>query len=688
MIDKTLKELRELIAYHDKRYYLDNNPAISDAEYDALRADYEALLGQEGETKSGKEPGFVEVGTGFKRVQHSYPMLSLDNVFGREDLDNFVSRIKKFLHLPDDNNETIPTFTAEPKIDGLSFSAIYIGGKLHRAATRGTGKEGEDITANLLEIESIPKTVDCKKEFEVRGEVYISKQDFIQLNQERRDAGESVFANPRNAASGSLRQLDSSITRKRNLKYCVWGGAIPGVSSQHEMIQKFKLLEFLVSKHMTKCSSIAEIEKYHEDLNNKRFSLDYDIDGAVYKVDDMVLQNRLGSGQRAPRWAFAYKFPATVAETELIDIEVSVGRTGALTPVAHLAPINVGGVFVTKASLHNGDEIARKDIRIGDIVSIQRAGDVIPQITGVKLDRRKEQLEIFEFPNACPICSSPVMKEDAIAYCTGLRCKAQAIEYLKYFVSKGCFDIEGIGSKQIQELYEAGIITSPQDFFTLSSRQDMGEIDLIAMPGWGETSFNNLCAAAERSSTMPLSRFICALGIKHVGKITAHLLAEHFHTWDKFYSAMAEQEDVADALSSIDSIGEHTVQSLIAYFKDTRNTEMINSLSDHITVLDHIHIKADYSPISGMKIIFTGTLISMSREEAKEKAKSLGAKIISSVSKNTDLVVYGEKAGSKLKKAGDLGVKCITEEEWKELISGQWEENFFPRFTPLTDLSI
>ena len=665
-------KLADEIAAHDKRYHQDDAPTISDAAYDALRRRLEALEG-EFPTLKGQAAASRQVGAKplekFGKVKHRVPMLSLANVFTDEEAGEFVERVRRFLDWPD--GKTI-AFTAEPKIDGLSCSLRYENGELVVAATRGDGEEGENVTANVRTIKAIPHQLkgDVPAVLEVRGEIYMDKTAFATLNARQEADGKPVFANPRNAAAGSLRQLDPAVTASRPLHFFAyaWGdidGDMPA-ETQHGMVAAFKRMGFPTNPLMKRCETIDAMIAVYRAIEAQRASLPYDIDGVVYKVDDLALQRRLGFISRSPRWATAHKFPAEKATTTLLDIDIQVGRTGALTPVAKLEPVTVGGVVVSNATLHNEDEIARKDVRIGDTVIIQRAGDVIPQILGFVPEQRPKSAKPYQFPTSCPICGSHAVREadpktgelEAVRRCTGgLICPAQAMERLRHFVSRDAFDIEGLGEKQIEAFYRDGIIARPQDIFTLEARDARSLKKLKDREGMGETSARNLFAAIAARRTIALNRFIYALGIRHVGETNAKILARHFRSVEKLRDA------TADELTAIEGIGPVVAGSITDFFGEEHNREVVTALLAEVTPEAPEAVATD-SPVAGKTIVFTGALERMSRDEAKAMAEGLGAKVSGSVSKKTDLVVAGPGAGSKLADARKHNVEVIDEDEW------------------------
>ena len=685
---RELERLAAEIAHHDALYYQSDAPEISDAAYDALRqrnAQIEARFPELIRPDSPSARVGAEPAEGFSKVRHRVPMLSLGNAFADEDVMEFVQRIRRFLKIAEDAPIEI---TAEPKIDGLSVALRYEGGKLVEAATRGDGTEGENVTANVRTIKAIPhhlKGKDVPDVFEVRGEIYMSHADFAGLNASQAAAGQKVFANPRNAAAGSLRQLDPKVTASRPLAFFAysWGDVseLPA-DTQAGVVKAFKAWGLPVNPLMEVCESGEALLDYYRGLGEERATLGYDIDGVVYKVNRLDLQERLGYVSRAPRWAIAHKFPAEQAMTILRDIEIQVGRTGALTPVAKLEPVTVGGVVVSNATLHNEDEIKRKDVRVGDTVVVQRAGDVIPQIVRVIEDKRPKNAQPFHFPTACPACGSHAVREvdaktgemDAVRRCTGgLICPAQRVERLKHFVSRNAFDIEGLGEKSVQEFYDDGIIASPPDIFTLAARDAAGEITLAEREGWGQQSVKKLFAAIDARREIALDRFIFALGIRHIGETTARVLGRAYGSIEALRAAMSgaqdhESEAYAD-LNNIDGIGRVVADAVVEFFGEPHNVEIVDKLLEHVTP-QPLEAVAAHSPVAGKTVVFTGTLERVTRSEAKAQAERLGAKVAGSVSKKTDYVIAGAEAGSKLKKATELGVSVLTEDEWIALIGG------------------
>lgn len=684
---KELKRLAELIAYHDQRYHGDDDPEITDADYDALRqrnADIEAKFPDLTRDDSPSRKVGTAPASGFGKVRHNVAMLSLANAFDDDDVVAFVERVRRFLGLPE---ETPVTMTAEPKIDGLSLALRYEGSKLVQAATRGDGAVGEDVTANVREIKAIPvqlKGRNVPKITEIRGEIFISPDDFEILNERQLKAGGKVFANPRNAAAGSLRQLDASVTAQRPLRFFAysWGeiSQLPK-ATQFDMCQVFKSWGLPVNRDMVRVVNVADMLAYYRDIETRRATLGYDIDGIVYKVDDLKLQERMGYVSRSPRWAIAHKFAAEKATTLINAIDIQVGRTGALTPVAKLQPVTVGGVVVSNATLHNADEIARKDIRVGDTVVVQRAGDVIPQVVSVVREARPKNTKPFQFPEKCPVCASPVTvdadsetgKKDVVRRCTGnFICPAQAVERLKHFVSRNAFDIEGLGDKNVEQFFAWDLIASPADIFRLEENDKDQLPQLKNRDGWGEQSARNLFSAISERRAVALDRFIYALGIRHVGEITARVLARVYGSAEDWVAAMAAAGDGPESdayveLLNIDGIGSIAADAMVTFFSDERNAKIVSDLLQLIRT-QPVAAAATESPVTGKTIVFTGTLEKMTRSEAKARAERLGAKVSGSVSKKTDYVVAGSEAGSKLKKAQSLEVSILSEDDWLALI--------------------
>jgi DNA ligase (NAD+) len=672
------------IGTHDKRYYQEDAPSVTDAQYDALRkrnaaieAHFPKLVRADSPSKRiGAAPS-----RGFAKVRHAVPMLSLDNAFADEDVVDFVSRIRRFLKLGDD--EPI-VFSAEPKIDGLSMSLRYEDGELITAATRGDGAEGEDVTANVKTIKAVPhklKGQHVPVVCEVRGEIYMTKAGFLTLNKRQAEAGEPTFVNPRNSAAGSLRQKDPVVTASRPLGFFAyaWGelSEMPA-DTQSGMIDFFARCGFDTNPLTKTCNSVEQLLAFHRSIEQRRARLDYDIDGVVYKIDRLDWQERLGFVSRTPRWAIAHKFPAERATTVLRDIEIQVGRTGALTPVGKLEPVGVGGVIVQNVTLHNEDEIGRKDIRIGDTVMIQRTGDVIPQVVEVMLDKRPKSAKPYHFPAKCPCpLHTDVVREEtatgeegARSRCTGeFACPYQTIEHLRLFVSRRAFDIEGLGEKQIQFFFDRKWVEEPADIFTLRERNK--KLKLEEIEGFGKTSVRNLFSAIEARREIALERFIFSLGIRHVGETTALALARGYGSWKAFHDAglkIAKGDEEAKAeMDALDQIGETVVESVAGYFGESHNRGIVERLIRQVKILDAGKPKTD-SAVAGKTVVFTGALEKMTRDEAKATAERLGAKASGSVSKKTDYVVAGPGAGSKLAEAQKLGIRVLSEEEWLALI--------------------
>ncbi|HXD43701.1 MAG TPA: NAD-dependent DNA ligase LigA [Pseudolabrys sp.] len=683
------------ISRHDKLYYQNDRPAISDAEYDALRQRYNAIEARFPDLRT-LESLSLKVGAaparGFAKVRHAVPMLSLDNAFAEEDVADFVARIRRFLKLDD---EARIDFSAEPKIDGLSMSLRYENGELVTAATRGDGQEGEDVTANIRTLADVPKALkgrNIPKITEVRGEVYMTKKAFLALNERQKEAGAPVFANPRNSAAGSLRQKDPSITASRPLGFFAyaWGeiSEMPE-DTQTGMIQWFERCGFRTNPLTKLCRSTEELIAFHRKIEEERAELDYDIDGVVYKVDRLDWQERLGFVSRTPRWGIAHKFPAERALTILKDIEIQVGRTGALTPVGKLDPVGVGGVIVQNVTLHNEDYIKGiggkgetlregRDIRIGDTVVIQRAGDVIPQVVDVVIDKRPKGAKEYRFPKKCPCpLHTDVVREEtatgeegARARCTGeFACPFQKIQHLMLFVSRRAFDIDGLGEKQVEYFFDQGWVKEPADIFTLQARN--AKLKLEEIEGYGETSVKNLFDSINARREIALDRFIYALGIRHVGETTALALARGYGSWKAFHDAAlkvakGDEETIAE-MDALDQIGDTVIEAVRGYFNERHNLGIVERLTRQVTILDAEKPKKD-SAVAGKTVVFTGSLEKMTRDEAKATAERLGAKAAGSVSKKTDYVVAGPGAGSKLAEAKKLNIPVLTEDEWLKLI--------------------
>ncbi len=682
-----LKALAAEIAQHDGAYHQADAPLISDARYDALRrrndaieARFPNLVRPDSPSKRIGAPAV----SAFAKVTHARPMLSLNNAFNDEDVEEFLTRIRRFLGLGEDEPVEM---VAEPKIDGLSISLRYEDGKFIQGATRGDGQVGEDVTANLRTLDDIPETIHggVPRVLEVRGEVYMTRDDFAALNARQEQAGEKVFANPRNAAAGSLRQKDVAITAARPLRFFAyaWGEVSGPVAETHwGFLERLRAWGFSINPLARLVSGLDGLLAAHGDIFNRRADLPYDIDGMVYKVNRLDWQQRLGQVSRAPRWAIAHKFPAEQAMTRIDAIDIQVGRTGALTPVARLRPVTVGGVVVSNATLHNEDEIARKDVRVGDRVIIQRAGDVIPQVVSVVPDQRPKNSIPYVFPDTCPECQSHAVREEgeAVRRCTGgLVCPAQRLERLRHFVSRNAFDIEGLGARHMQTFLADGLIETPADIFRLEHKADQ----IRRREGWGGKSVDNLFAAIDQRRTISLERFIYALGIRQVGQATARLLAKQYgglaawrHAMEKAMEKAADQaadgaaggESEAYAeLVNIDGIGPLVAGCILAFFAEDHNRAVLDDLAGQVEVEDFVQASAT-SPLSGKTIVLTGALSSMSRAEAKARAESLGAKVAGGVSRKTDFVVVGADAGSKARKAADLGVATLDEAQWLEII--------------------
>ncbi len=680
-----LSRLAAEIAVHDRAYYQDSAPTISDADYDALRrrnADIEARFpGLVRDDSPSRRVG-APPAAGFAKVVHARPMLSLANAFTETDLRDFVDGVRRFLKELRDDPAIPLEMMAEPKIDGLSVSLRYERGRFVQGATRGDGTTGEDVTANLRTLEDVPERIDAGPEvppevFEVRGEVYMTKQDFAALNQRQQSRGAKVFANPRNAAAGSLRQLDPAITARRPLRFFAyaWGELSEPLADTHQgFLETLERRGFHVNPLARPCRTIEDMLAFYAELNDARADLPYDIDGIVFKVNRIDWQERLGFVSRAPRWAIAQKFEAEKAQTLLRAIRIQVGRTGTLTPVAELQPVTVGGVVVSRATLHNEDEIRRKDVREGDTVIVQRAGDVIPQVVSVVPDKRPSNSVPYDFPDHCPECGSLAVREpgEAARRCTGgLICPAQAVERLKHFVSRDAFDIEGLGAKHIRAFWRDGLIEGPGDIFRIEDKTET----IRDREGWGGKSVDNLVAAIAAKRTVPLARFIYALGIRQVGQATARMLARQYGSLAAWRAAMTaavdpESDDYRE-LVNIDGIGPLVAGDIAAFFAEPHNQQVLDDLEGLVTVEDFATVEALQSVFSGKTVVFTGTLETLTRSEAKARAEALGAKVAGSVSRKTDYVIVGSDAGSKARKAAELGVETLTEAQWLETIGAQ-----------------
>ena len=696
--NQELARLAQEIARHDKLYHQQDAPEISDAQYDALRQRLKAIEARFPELVTLDSPSMKVApapSAGFAKVRHARPMLSLDNAFSDEEVTEFVDRVRRFLEREIAlDADTEIALTCEPKIDGLSLSIRYEHGELVRAATRGDGSEGEDVTANVRTLADVPKRLKgpAPDALDVRGEVYMRRADFLALNERQAAAGEKTFANPRNGAAGSLRQLDSTITAGRPLRFFAyaWGEAEPRAwDTQHDFLKRLTQWGFQVNPETKLCRTIDDVLAFYRDIGARRASLPYDIDGVVYKVDRVAWQAILGFVSRSPRWAIAHKFPAEKAQTVLNDIVIQVGRTGAMTPVAELEPVNVGGVLVARATLHNADEIERLDVRVGDTVTIQRAGDVIPQVLGVVMEHRPRGARPFHFPEKCPCdLKTPVVREEdgVVRRCSGgLECPYQQVERLRHFVSRQSFDIEGLGWTHIESFWRDGLLKQPVDLFRLTRD------DLRKREGWGDQSADKLIAAIDARRTIALDRFINALGIPSIGEATAKALAREYGGAQAWFDAMraAGREraaksdptkkekaavDVGEAfgrLCNVQDIGVTTADKIVEFLREGHNETIIRHLLGEIIVEPfRAAAVATDSPFSGRVMVFTGTLSAMSRDAAEAKAESLGAKVTGSVSKKTDFVVVGTDAGSKAKKAAELGVRILSEEEWLAMAGG------------------
>lgn len=682
------KRLVDEIKHHDRRYYVEDAPSIGDAKYDALFRELRALEAEHPELVTPDSPTQRVSGAaaaGFRPSRHRKPMLSLDNAFDPNEVKEFEKRLRNFTKQIGDVAPI--AYVAEPKIDGLSINILYRNGGFVSGATRGDGLQGEDVSANLKSIPDIPIKLTGKKIpdlIEIRGEIYMSHDAFARLNEEQAENGKPLYVNPRNAAAGSLRQLDAKITASRQLRFFAyaWGeaSALPE-QTQWGMLTRLRDWGLPTNPLARHCPDIDSALAVYAEIEAQRGSLGYDIDGVVYKVDRLDWQDRLGFAGRSPRWAIAHKFAAEEAETIVQGIDIQVGRTGALTPVARLSPVFVGGVMVSNATLHNEDEIVRKDVRVGDTVVVRRAGDVIPQILRVKIEARPENTHPFVFPDVCPACGSHALREqnsagraDAVRRCSGgLICPAQAVERLRHFVSRDAFDIEGLGERQIKAFYDLGIVMTPADLFTLATRNKRAETPLQRREGWGEVSVNKLLAVIESRRKIPLDRFIYSLGIRHVGQATARLLADNYGSVDIWERAMKlASDETSDAwrdLVAIDGIGIAMAKTIVDFFLEPQNRRALDDLLKEVEVVDFVRAAA-VSPVTGKTVVFTGTLTSLTRDEAKAEAHALGAKVAGSVSGKTDYLVAGEDAGSKLTKARAAGVKILTEQEWLALIRG------------------
>ncbi len=674
-----LTRLAREIAHHDRLYHREDAPEIPDADYDALRRRNEAIEARFPALVRPDSPS-RRVGAapaeGFAKVRHSRPMLSLANAFDAGDVVDFFARIRRFLAL---DAEAPVEVVAEPKIDGLSIALRYEDGRFVQGATRGDGTEGENVTANLRTLKDLPQSIvgPLPEVLEVRGEVYMRRDDFFEMNRQQEAAGAKVFANPRNAAAGALRQLDTKVTATRPLTlfaYALGEVSQPAAETHWDFLERLRGWGFPTNPLARLCRGPEEVLAFHHKILGERAELPYDIDGIVYKVNRFDWQERLGFVSRAPRWAVAHKFPAEQAETRLNEITIQVGRTGALTPVANLEPITVGGVVVSRATLHNEDEIARKDIREDDLVIIQRAGDVIPQVVSVVTDKRPKGSKPFAFPDHCPECGSLAIREpgEVVRRCTGgLICPAQSVERLRHFVSRDAFDIEGLGDKHVRAFFGEGLLKSPADLFTLAARDKESLAPLAEREGWGPTSAQKLFDAIETRRRITLDRLVYALGIRQVGQATAKLLARNYGTLESLCWALVAAKDPDSAeyadLINIDQIGPSVAADLTAFIAEPHNQQVLDQLVEQLEIEPVTTPTASDSPVAGKTVVFTGTLGTMGRSEAKARAEALGAKVAGTVSIKTDYVVVGADAGSKARKAEALGVVILSEEEWLEL---------------------
>lgn len=694
-----LNKFENFLSQQDKYYYQDNYSAINDSDYDKLKNYHAQVLEKypflKKESKYFESIGFMP-SEKFSKVKHKIPMLSLSNIFDEVGLDDFYEKIRKYLNLSLDSTLEI---VSEPKIDGLSASLLYKKGVLEVGATRGDGSLGEDVTENIRTISNIPKIIDSMdvpEILEVRGEIYMNKSDFISLNEEMLQQGKQTYVNPRNTASGSLRQIDPNITRSRKLNFFAytWGQISNNNFDTHfEVISKFKEWGFAINPYTKINRSKNELIDSYSELDSIRSSLDYDIDGVVYKINSLSLQDRLGFVSRSPRWAVAHKFQAEKANTRIIDIDVQVGRTGALTPVAKLEPINIGGVVVRNATLHNEDFISGinsdgnqirngSDIRIGDTVEVIRSGDVIPKVVGVDISKRPHNSRKYQFPQFCPICNSPAIREinastgksSSVRRCTGdFYCVSQELGRLEFFVSRDAMNIEGFGGKSMQLFYDRGFIKRPNDIFTLQSRQEQGSIDILSLDGWGNLSMSNLFSSIDEKRKITLDKFIYSLGIRHIGINTSKIISQNLNSINNLISLIdnihSDYNSYLEAFLDNDGIGEVVIKSFLDFLSTDNNAAVVRNLNDQLDIMDIVIEQKLDSKISGLSIVFTGKFSTMSRAEAKDKAERMGAKVLSSISNKTDLLVAGEESGSKLTKARDLNIKVIDENDWLDLLN-------------------
>lgn len=660
-----LEELKAELEHYDEQYYNHNNSVVDDATYDAKRRQFEELSGKEwaqGELDLvGAAPD-----SRFRKEAHLRPMLSLSNVFSFEELEDFVKRVESLI-----SSHFEFEFTAEYKFDGVSFSALYEDGKLVKALTRGNGMVGENITENIKAIAGIPHTIDHKDQVEIRGEIYMDKHAFFALNKNQEEKDLQLFANPRNAASGSIRQLDASVTAERNLKYFVWDLFASHVTDQVECMDFAKSLGFITS-HVTLCKTASDMQQFFEKIASERASLNYDIDGVVFKLNKRKLQKELGFAGRSPRWAVAYKFPAEIGITKLKGVKFQIGRLGTITPVAVLSPLNIGGVIVTHASLHNRDEIAKKDIRINDMVEVKRAGDVIPYVVKSLKDKRDESAEEISFPTNCPECGSEVVNvgEEVALRCSGGRaCRAQAISQLQYFISRSGMNIDGFGAANIAEFYDEGLVRDFIDIFTLEERNQSFNPPLEGRKSWGKKSAENLFKAIHSAKNTTLSRFLASIGIRYIGETVSQIIADNFKDLDDVISALKDAT-LSEKLIAIDGIGAVSAESFINYFEDEANLKSIEDLASKLTITNQKRVVSTTSLLRDKRLVFTGKLENLSRKEAKLRAENAGASVYSAVTNNVDYLVMGEgkKSGSTKSKAAEaLGVKVISEAEFLEM---------------------
>ena len=692
-----LQNLEDYLKRQDSSYYQNNISYITDAEYDKLKALYEKILtnnpyikGKDYLNSVGHKPSDK-----FEKVSHKIPMLSLSNIFDRNGVGEFIERVRRYLSLDANVNLEI---VSEPKIDGLSATLIYINGNLHIGATRGDGSQGENVTQNIKTISNIPHKIEdpnVPEILEIRGEIYMKKSDFFELNERMQKEGKQTYVNPRNTASGSLRHLDVNVTKSRKLYFFAyaWGEISCNIADSHfEVLDLFKGWGFDVNPYTNINYTYEDIIKSYDDLNEIRSSLDYDLDGVVYKVNSLAYQDRLGFISRSPRWAIAHKFESEKAMTKILDIEIQVGRTGSLTPVAKLEPVNIGGVVVKNATLHNEDFIKGlnsegesirdgADIRIGDQVHIIRSGDVIPKVVDVNIKDRKKDSQAFIFPENCPICGSPAKRElnessgkvSSVRRCTsGLYCNSQVLGSLEFFVSRDAMNIEGFGGKSMELFYESGFIKEPGDIYTLQTRQSQGEIDILSLEGWGELSMNNLFQSINQRRSVSLDKFIYSLGIRHIGVNNAKLISHQLASIENLLSTVENiTHDPNDALQAFiqnDGLGKVVISSFLSFLQNNKNISILQNLLKSVRVTDMVMEISEDTAISGLSLVFTGKFNSMSRSEAKEQAERMGAKVLSSISARTDMLVIGEDPGSKVKRAQEHGVKVIDEKEWLSLL--------------------